>query len=663
MSILGELRRRHVIKVAVAYAIVSWLLVQIAAVLVPALRLPEWVLSLVVLLLTLGFPVAFFLTWAYELTPEGVRRAGAVSLPERVRWIAGRRLDFAIMGLLAAALAFVVVDQYLLEEQGDAGPAAELPSGPSVAVLPFVSLSGDPEQAYFSDGISEELLSVLSRVPGLRVPSRTSSFAFRGADTPLETIAEELAVDHVLEGSVRRDGEQVRVSAQLVDVATNSPLWSQTYNRELTGVFEIQDEIAARVAEALQIRLLAEPGGSASRTANTEAHDAYLRGLAYVSTLASGNVARAIESFERAITADPEYAAAYAMLARTYNVARLFDFMDPQEAAARASAAVDRAIELGLDNANAHVSQSQVLLRQGRYAEARRALETAASLEPRSAELNWRMGTLRLNRGDHSGARGYYQRAIRFEPTSPTAYAGIGDVETFEGRLDEAVRWYVAGLEQDPGQGHMMTWVGFLYISLDDEARAGPWLERGAALLEARGTAHDFISEFIPLVMHGDDPARLIELVRGVSPGLFGPFGTRIFRKIVTSTGDEAEIRAYFEEFWPGLFTEDPAINIANLEAVPDVVSILRSGGQTEEAETMLREALRVFRDNDWPPSFPMDPAAYLVEAEILTLLGTKTRRFASSGGKSTKAGGSAGGRSNATRCSRQSATGPNSAR
>jgi TolB-like protein/tetratricopeptide (TPR) repeat protein len=653
MSVFGELKRRQVIKVAAAYAIVSWLLVQIASVLAPALRLPDWVVSLVVLLLILGLPVAVFLAWAYELTPDGVRRTGISSIPESARNPTGRRLEHLIVVLLVATLAFLAIDRYVLEEREEQATLVDEARGPSVAVLPFVSMSGDPEQTYFSEGIAEELLNVLARIPELRVPSRTSSFSFEGTNTPLETIAEGLDVSHVLEGSVRKDGERVRVRVELIDAAANRSLWSETFDRELTSIFEIQDEIAARVAEVLQVRLLGSSSSSVSRTTSADAHDAYLQGLAYVATQASEDIRNAIASFERATELDPQYADAYAMLARSYATARMFDFMDPESATAAARVAVERALELdpllarayyersrltedpaqsiedlqraaelGLNDSDAHLSRSLVLERLGRYAEARAALEKAVGLDPRSVELNWMMGTVRLHLGDRSGARGYYGRTIDLQPTSPVAYAGMGDVNTVGGRLDESVRWYVTGLQHDPGHPHMTTWVGFLYLALGDEERAARWLNRGAVLLQDRGTARELLSEFVPLARYNRDPERLIRLVQGVSPDLFGPFGSRIFRKLVLPTPNVTAIRDYYEAIWPELFVEEPAIRPYNVDIVPDVAWILRSGGETERANAMLIKALDVVRTNEWAPAFPSDMQISWVEVEILALLG-----------------------------------------
>ncbi len=243
-------------------------------------------------------------------------------------------------------------------------------------------------------------------------------------------------------------------------------------------------------------------------------------------------------------------------------------------------------------------------------------------IDPRSAQLNWMMGALRLNLGDRNGARGYDRRTIDLQPTSPNAYAGMGDVETVEGRLDEAVRWYVAGLEQDPGQPHMTSWVGYLYLSLGDVERAAVWFERGASLLHGSGPTHEIIAEFVPLVFHNSDAGRLIELVGGASPGLFGPFGSRMFRKAVLTTGKATEIRSYYEELWPELFNENPEIGPFNFDVVPEVVWMIQSETERDHTDAMLEEALAVFRDNQWASMYPSDLATSLPEVEILGLLG-----------------------------------------
>jgi TolB-like protein len=224
MSLIAELKRRNVFRVGAAYAIVAWLLIEVASVLLPTFDAPDWVMKAFSSLVILGFPLALIFAWAFELTPEGIKRESAVSPDESITHVTGRKLDFAIIGLLALAVVFMFVDNYVLEaEPEEAGiTAGSVTEEKSIAVLPFANMSGDPEQEFFSDGISEELLNVLAKVKGLRVTSRTSAFAFKGTNTSIPDIAEKLGVEHVLEGSVRMAGDRVRITTQLIEVETDS---------------------------------------------------------------------------------------------------------------------------------------------------------------------------------------------------------------------------------------------------------------------------------------------------------------------------------------------------------------------------------------------------------------------------------------------------------
>lgn len=347
MSVWGELKRRNVVKVAATYAIVAWLVVQIASVFAPALGMPDWVLGFIVFVVILGFPIALVLAWAYELTPQGVMRTEQVSPEDSVAHVTGRKLNYLLSALLAVALAVVVLDVYVFDEGGLFSSAADDPEArtagseerttPSIAVLPFIDLSPEGNQEYFSDGLSEELLNRLAQIDSLRVAGRTSSFAFKGQNADLRGIGESLGVEHLLEGSVRRIGDELRITAQLVSATDGFHLWSETYARELDDVFAVQEEIAAEVAAALSLEL--GIGGQTVRYGGTEsyqAYDLYLRGA----QIRDADPARAIEILEQAVAIDPDYASAWSVMSIAYG--RVLNAATSAEAAQRALDEMER---------------------------------------------------------------------------------------------------------------------------------------------------------------------------------------------------------------------------------------------------------------------------------------------------------------------------------
>ena len=283
MSFFAELKRRNVFKVAIAYAIVAWLIAQVIAVVHNPLHLPEWFDTAVIVFLIIGFPVALLFTWAFELTPEGVQRTGKLS-----------------ESTTAAA--------------GDI--TATAPAEQSIAVLPFADMSPDKDQEYFSDGISEELLNSLARIPDLQVRGRTSSFYFKGRNEDLRTISEMLKVEHIIEGSVRKASDQVRITVQLINARTDTHLWSKTYDRDLKDIFAVQEDIAHSIADALEVTLgMGKLGRMQGMTRNVAAYEDYLTGRSQIRYLDRESYLRAIEHLERAVSLDPDFGMAWGVLA------------------------------------------------------------------------------------------------------------------------------------------------------------------------------------------------------------------------------------------------------------------------------------------------------------------------------------------------------------
>ena len=281
-SVWGELKRRNVVKVAVAYAIVAWLLVQIIVSVETPLRLPDWTDTLVIVFLLIGFVVAMFVAWAYELTPEGIKQTKSIPLSESVSRVTGRKLDFAIIGLLVLAVGFMFVDNYVLPESSELnGQTGEvLPS--SVAVLPFENLSPNADDAYFASGLHEEVLNQLAKLRDLSVISRTSVLRYTESGLSIPEIARELNVGTIMEGSVRYANDRVRITMQLIDAATDDHLWSETYDREFADIFAIETDIALNVVSALEAEFSLEERESLERSPTTfpAAYRLYLRALA-----------------------------------------------------------------------------------------------------------------------------------------------------------------------------------------------------------------------------------------------------------------------------------------------------------------------------------------------------------------------------------------------
>ena len=316
-SVWTELRRRNVVKVAVAYAIVGWLLVEVASVVLPTFKAPEWIMQVFTFLVIVGFPLALILAWAFELTPEGIKREKDVDRSQSITQTTGRKLDYFIIAVLVLALGFFAFDKFVLgpsrdadlvqatteavTEQASESKKSEIPDN-SIAVLPFVNMSSDPEQGYFSDGISEELLNVLVHVDGLRVASRTSSFACKGGNKNLAEIADILKVSYLLEGSVRKAGNRVRITAQLIEAASDRHLWSEIYERDLTDIFAIKSEIANAIVAALRDSLGLEVASEISvlaATTDMNAYDSYLKGRELF--IARTDLERSVELFEQAV--------------------------------------------------------------------------------------------------------------------------------------------------------------------------------------------------------------------------------------------------------------------------------------------------------------------------------------------------------------------------
>ncbi len=340
MSLFSELKRRNVFRVAIAYVVLGWIVLQVGETLAPALHLPLWVNSLLAFFVILGFPFAIFFAWAFELTPEGLKKEKDVDRSQSITNVTGRKLDFIIIAMLVVALGYFGWQHWMAEPDGGATSAVIESGKPTIAVMPFVNMSSDPEQEYFSDGLSEELLNLLAQIPELHVTSRSSSFAFKGKEITVPDFARAMNVAHVLEGSVRKSGSTIRITAQLIEAESDGHMWSATWDRTLDDVFQIQDEIAKAVVDLLKIELL----GDAPRTQATsgEAYAMYLQARQLIGHRTETSFARAEELLSAALDIDPDYAPVWAGLSQSYLLSGNVGVRRPDEASRLARDAAER---------------------------------------------------------------------------------------------------------------------------------------------------------------------------------------------------------------------------------------------------------------------------------------------------------------------------------
>ncbi|MGD8482228.1 MAG: adenylyl cyclase, partial [Gammaproteobacteria bacterium] len=427
-SFFSELKRRNVIRVAVLYTVVAWVLIQVVDIVMPRLGIPEWGVTFVIVILGVGFPVALIFAWAFELTPEGIKRTRDVDPQESITPVTGQKINHLVIGVLAVAVAYLLVDKFFLASGPDASKpeiaATGQPTLTSIAVLPFADMSPAKDQEYFTDGISEELLNLLAKIPDFKVAGRTSSFAFKNKNDDLRVIGEKLGVSTILEGSVRKQENQIRVTAQLVKVDDGYHLWSDTYDRQLDDVFAIQDEIATEVVGALKQTLLGEDDkiviASAPRTQNTEAYTAYLRGKHVMRVRSEENLYKALREFRHATEVDPEFAPAWAGVANAYSLLGNYEYRAETEVLPLASDAVDKALLLNPDLAEGWAAKGLLLMQERSAAEESiPVLEKAVDLNPGNAETLMWLGSQLSSANRFEEAWAAYQQAYEVDPLFP----------------------------------------------------------------------------------------------------------------------------------------------------------------------------------------------------------------------------------------------------
>ena len=517
MSFFKELKRRNVVRVGVAYAIVAWLLIQLAGALEPALLLPDWVDRVVAVFVIIGFPIVLIFAWAFELTPDGIKLTKDVNPNESITPTTGKKLEHTTIVLLGLVVVFFLAREFIPMPGGESDNVGAGDSEPaSIAVLPFEDYSEAMDQDFFSKGIAEEILNLLAKTNSLRVAARTSSFAFSGAEMDIRDIGEKLDVETVLEGSIRKSGPNIRVTAQLIKVEDGYHIWSETYDRDYADIFKIQDEIAAEILDALKVHLLgaeaAPARAAAETTVNMDAYNAYLIGKERLALRTQEDIEAAHRLFERALEIDPEFAPAHVKLAHADLLLERWQFggggmLDPEhdaeirehlEIALRlapelpeavavngyyqlrrhqyeaAAKSFDRALQLNPNYALAYLWRAEVANQQDRYLDMLADKEKAYALDPMSLEISADLAFEYRSFWRPKDAERVVERMFALHPDHPLAYIAALENLHAHGRLGEALLVADRAVAAHPDDDNLQSFRGWLLmqIGLFDEGIA-----------------------------------------------------------------------------------------------------------------------------------------------------------------------------------------------
>ena len=524
MSFFEELKRRNVIRVMIAYVVVAWLVMQVADVVLNNVQAPVWVFFVILLLLAIGFVFAIFFSWAFELTPEGVKREHEVDRTQSITHQTGQKLNLTIIGVLLLALAYFGYDKFgasfeqdmslaesstevLIQEVGNE-PEQTTETDNSIAVLPFADMSPNKDQEYFSDGLSEELLNLLAKIPELRVAARTSAFSYKGKDVKISQIGEELGVAHVLEGSVRTAGDRIRVTAQLINVDDGFHLWSETYDRTLDDVFAIQDEISAAVVAALKLTLLGE--SPRVNTISPEAYALFLQARYLSNQLASENYPKAVSLYKKVLQIEPDYAPAWAGLSRNYRNMSIDGQLGEDEGLRLAREAVEKALELDPNLAEAHARMGRLVLSDDQSAQlAAEYFKRAIELNPNDPAALEGIANFALVIGKVKTAVKIGEEAVLRDPVDSLLHLHLGTYYRADGRLDDAIDSYKNAINLNPDiyEGNYHLGVSYLLLGKPQQALDSfnrsvdpEYRQKGRALaFYALGRGQEFEDQFAEL--------------------------------------------------------------------------------------------------------------------------------------------------------------------
>lgn len=639
-SFFAELKRRNVYRVGIAYVVVAWLALQALDIIVPIMRAPEWFSQLVLVLLVIGLPFALIFAWAYEMTPDGLKREKDVDRTESITQVTGQRLNRMTIGVLVLAVSILLADKFFPGEPF-AEPTAEVAAAvdeapvqdatPSIAVLPFANMSADENSAYFSDGLADTLLHMLAQIREIRVAARTSSFQFRDQNTDITEIAKTLGVGTILEGSVQRSGNKVRVTAQLIEADTGFHLWSGNYDRDMDDIFGIQDEIANEVVAALKVSLLGESAErlATRETENLDAYTEYLLGVNDLNEFSFDSLLRAEQHFREAVRVDPDYALAWARLAETYTHMERTGAGASDEMTEAARDAASRALSidenlaaamaiLGAAEANAGNREmaEQLLLRaiatepndvtakryyggflwsQLRADEAFAQIDEVLILDPLSRDAHDRLSTGLRVMGNFDGAIEAARRIVEINPNSPVGYYREAESEFARGNWAVAIVKTIQALDVDPSDPELAMLIGDYYLSIDSLADAKRWYDRASEI----DPDHP-VSRTAPVNLHlyNDEISSAARLARQLlDEGVEDRQGSHsmIVRAIwldAKMTGNYDDALGFLEGHFGRLFEDNPEWQFDDRYHRIAIGSMLIANGAEDRGESLLRESL-----------------------------------------------------------------------
>ena len=556
MSFFAELKRRNVVRVGAAYAIIGWVVAQVAEFAFENFDAPPWVLKSVVVILLLGLPLVLFFAWAFEITPDGIKREEDVDRSQSVTSQTGRKLDYIIIACLVLVAALIIGRPYLPGANNQAVVATENGvAGNSVAVLPFTDLSQEGDQEFFADGISEEILNVLVGIPDLKVAGRTSSFSFKGRSEDLREIGAALGVNHVLEGSVRRSGTKLRITAQLIRGEDGFQLWSETYDREIADIFEIQDEIARSVADQLAVSLgLSSKSLVPDRTEDLVAYENYLRARQLFLQRGKDNLDLALLLLSEATARDPDFAPAWGVIASIYAVYEAYQADQPakeiyEQWRAIGKAAAGRAIYLNPEDGLGHFFRGSFYLREGQLVKAFEHFDLALALSPDDPRVLDTFVQNILGVGYYSEALEVSQRAVSLDPLVAMYRNSLGRAFFLMGQAEKADEEFEKAIQIDPA-------LPFPYYNLRRDYLFSGKIDKAVNVVEravATGAFPQAALDEINTLKEAWDDESAVRALRGV-------LSSNIDEAVSTYLRDDAFLIAVLEAIWDADYRPVPRV-------------------------------------------------------------------------------------------------------